>query len=62
MHLFDQSGALVDLDYFRFNLTPGEGREILPGETVKFAAEVPSVFSRQIPAAMRSGQRGCVLV
>jgi SAM-dependent methyltransferase len=41
IHLFDQEGKLIDLDYFRQNLTPGEGREILPGETVAIATEVP---------------------
>jgi hypothetical protein len=41
IHLFDQKGKLIDLDYFRQNLTPGEGREILPGETVAIATEVP---------------------
>jgi hypothetical protein len=41
LHLFDRNGILIDLDYYRHNLTPGEGREILPGETVEFSAEVP---------------------
>ncbi len=41
IHLFDQKGILLDLDYFRHNLTPGQGREILPGETVAIATEVP---------------------
>lgn len=41
IHLFDERGILLDLDYYRHNLTPGEGREILPGETVEIAAEVP---------------------
>lgn len=41
VHLFDQTGHLLDLDYFRQNLTPGEGREILPGETIEFDSEVP---------------------
>jgi hypothetical protein len=41
IHLFDQNGILLDLDYYRENLTPGEGREILPGETVEFETEVP---------------------
>lgn len=40
IHLFDHQGMLIDLDYFRHNLTPGEGREILPGETVEFTSEV----------------------
>lgn len=39
--LFDHRGALLDLDYYRHDLTPGEGREILPGETIEFTAEVP---------------------
>ncbi|HEX8887735.1 MAG TPA: class I SAM-dependent methyltransferase [Pyrinomonadaceae bacterium] len=41
IHLFDQEGILLDLDYYRHHLTPGEGREILPGETIEFDAEVP---------------------
>lgn len=41
IHLFDEKGLLLDLDYFRHNLTPGEGREILPGEAVEITAEVP---------------------
>lgn len=41
IHLFDEKGILLDLDYFRHNLTPGEGREILPGEAVEITAEVP---------------------
>lgn len=47
VHLFDQSGVLLDLDYFRQHLTPGEGRQILPGETIEITAEVP------MPAAGR---------
>ncbi|HJU56678.1 MAG TPA: methyltransferase domain-containing protein [Pyrinomonadaceae bacterium] len=42
VHLFNERGELLDLDYFRENLTPGEGREILPGETVEIATEVPA--------------------
>ena len=41
IHLFDENGVLLDLDYYRHDLTPGAGREILPGETVEFNAEVP---------------------
>jgi hypothetical protein len=41
IQLFDDKGVLLDIDYFRYHLTPGRGREILPGETVEFAAEVP---------------------
>lgn len=40
-HLFDERGILLNLDYFRNDLMPGEGREILPGETVEFVCEVP---------------------
>jgi len=42
VHLFDERGELLDLDYFRENLTPGEGRAIPPGETVEIVAEVPA--------------------
>ena len=41
VHLFDEKGILIDLDYFRQDLTPGEGREILPGEVVEITADVP---------------------
>ena len=41
IHLFDKDGGLLDLDYFRAKLTAGTGREILPGESVQFDAEVP---------------------
>lgn len=41
IHLFDEKGILLDLDYFRQNLTPGEGRPVLPGEAVDITAEVP---------------------
>jgi SAM-dependent methyltransferase len=41
IHLFDEKGILLDLDYFRHDLTPDEGREILPGEAVEITAEVP---------------------
>ncbi|SRR6266545_444445 len=41
IHLFDRKGILLELDYFRHNLTLGEGRKILPGETVQFVTEVP---------------------
>ena len=39
VHLFDSSGKLIDLDYYRDSL-PG-GREIKPDESAEFAAEVP---------------------
>jgi SAM-dependent methyltransferase len=41
IHLFDEAGILLNLDYYRKDLTPGEGREILPGETIELTAEVP---------------------
>jgi glycosyltransferase involved in cell wall biosynthesis/SAM-dependent methyltransferase len=41
IHLFDQTGKLLNLDYFRHSLTPGDEREIMPGETIEFAAELP---------------------
>ncbi len=34
VHLFDDKGALLDLDYTRYRLTPGGGRPIEPAETV----------------------------
>lgn len=42
VHLFDERNELLDLDYFRETLTPGEGRAIPPGETVEIVAEVPA--------------------
>lgn len=39
-HLFDVDGKLINLDYFRQSL-PGEGQQIMPGETLEFVAEVP---------------------
>jgi hypothetical protein len=41
VQLFDDRGELIEIDYYRHHLTPGEGREIAPGETVGFTAEVP---------------------
>jgi 2-polyprenyl-3-methyl-5-hydroxy-6-metoxy-1,4-benzoquinol methylase len=41
VHLFDAAGKLLNLDYFRENLTPGEGREILSGEIIRFTAAIP---------------------
>jgi SAM-dependent methyltransferase len=41
VQLFDDRGELSEIDYYRHHLTPGEGREIAPGETVEFTADVP---------------------
>ena len=44
VHLFTSDGKLIDLDYFRLSLhqdSPGEKREMAPGETAEFTAEVP---------------------
>jgi SAM-dependent methyltransferase len=40
IQLLDHEGSLLDIDYFRHSLTPGKGREVLPGETVEFNAKV----------------------
>jgi glycosyltransferase involved in cell wall biosynthesis/SAM-dependent methyltransferase len=40
IHLFDVNGKLIDLDYFRQAL-PGAGREVMPGDVVEFAVEMP---------------------
>jgi len=45
IHLFDEGGKLIDLDYFRHNLTPGDGRRVLPGEEIEFVTEVPTPSS-----------------
>ena len=42
IHLFDDAGKLLNLDYFRHNLTPGEGRQIVPGEELRFDVSVPT--------------------
>ena len=39
VHLFTADGKLIDLDYYRQSL-PSEKRELMPGETVEFLAEV----------------------
>ena len=40
IHLFDTHDKLIDLDYFRHRLTDDE-RQIMPGEVVELAVEVP---------------------
>ena len=40
VHQFDLNGKLIALDYFRQPLTDDD-RQIMPGETVEFIAEVP---------------------
>src|SRR5688572_2438866 len=40
VHLFDEAGTLIDLDYFRKDL-PREER-VLPGDSLEFVAEVPT--------------------
>lgn len=42
VHLLDRNGTLINLDYSRHRLMTGEGRAILPGETVRFETTVPS--------------------
>lgn len=41
VHLFDRAGTLLDLDYFRKDLSTVEGQSILPGDSLEFVAEVP---------------------
>jgi len=41
IHLFDKSEKLLDLDYFRQNLTQEGDRHVIPGDTIEFVAEVP---------------------
>lgn len=40
--LLDASGRLLDIDVSRHPLTPGDGRSIAPGETVKLDVKIPS--------------------
>lgn len=42
IQLLNQAEELLDIDYFRYHLTPGEGREIKPGEKVELAIDVPA--------------------
>ncbi|HTG86241.1 MAG TPA: glycosyltransferase [Pyrinomonadaceae bacterium] len=55
IHLFTADAKLIDLDYYRQTL-PGEKREMMPGETVEFTAEVP------LPAATGTYVLQCDLV
>jgi SAM-dependent methyltransferase len=41
IHLFDENGKLLDLDYFRHSLTGDQPRPIAPGETIEFVVGVP---------------------
>ena len=41
IQLLDENSNLLDIDYFRFHLTPGEGRPIQPGETIELQVKVP---------------------
>lgn len=41
VHLFDETGTLLDLDYFRKDLPPAEHENFGPGDSVEFVAEVP---------------------
>jgi SAM-dependent methyltransferase len=43
IQLFSDEGALLDIDYFRYHLTPGAGREVLPGETIERIFDLPMV-------------------
>ena len=41
IQLLDENAKLLDIDYFRFHLTPREGRAIQPGETIELHVRVP---------------------
>lgn len=41
IQLLDDAGRLLETDYFRYHLTPRDGRAIKPGEVVKFDVQVP---------------------
>jgi SAM-dependent methyltransferase len=41
-HLLSAEGVLINRDYSRHDLTPGEGRAVEPGESVTFSAAVPA--------------------
>lgn len=42
LHLLDRNGGLINLDYSRHILMPGNGRPILPGEEVSIETTIPS--------------------
>ncbi|HKV37336.1 MAG TPA: glycosyltransferase [Pyrinomonadaceae bacterium] len=39
VHLFDEAGTLLDLDYYRKDFSPAE--QVTPGDSAEFVAEVP---------------------
>ena len=41
LQLLDSNGELLDIDYFRYHLTPNHGREIHPGEKLELSVAVP---------------------
>jgi hypothetical protein len=41
-HLLDASGKMLKMDFVRWPLTPGDGRSIAPGETVRLEVRMPS--------------------
>src|SRR5258706_209865 len=45
IQLLDDGGKLLEIDYFRYHLTPGEGRPIKCGEAVEFSVDVPMLRS-----------------
>ena len=45
IQLLDETGALLDIDYFRHHLTSGKGREIQPGEKIETVVELPMLRS-----------------
>jgi SAM-dependent methyltransferase len=42
IHLLNAEGLLINRDYSRHDLTPGEGRAVMPGEFVSFSAAIPA--------------------
>ncbi len=43
IQLLDEAGKVIDIDYFRYHLTNGEGREIAPHESIELTFEVPMI-------------------
>lgn len=41
VHLFDEAGTLLDLDYYRKDFSTAEQRNLVPGDSAEFVAEVP---------------------
>ena len=55
--LLDSSGKMLNEDFFRQPLTPGKGRAIAPGETLKLDVRLPPLSKGAFVLRVRPGQR-----